>query len=67
VDNRLTWPDIVILLAANFILPLVVSVINSLFWIGNSSQEETRIVKEIDASENMDMPKRDLPEVLLML
>jgi hypothetical protein len=24
-------------------------------------------VKEIDASENMDMPKRDLPEVLLML
>jgi hypothetical protein len=30
-------------------------------------QEETRIVKEIDASENMDMPKRDLPEVLLML
>ncbi|KAJ6918506.1 hypothetical protein NC651_012682 [Populus alba x Populus x berolinensis] len=30
---------------------------------GNREAEETRIVKEIDASENMDIPKRDLPEV----
>uniref|UniRef100_A0A6M2F919 Serine/threonine-protein kinase BSK1-like TPR repeats domain-containing protein n=1 Tax=Populus davidiana TaxID=266767 RepID=A0A6M2F919_9ROSI len=28
-----------------------------------NKEEETRIVKEIDASENMDIPKRDLPEV----